>query len=138
MDKDCLKRYRRNKREMAFIDRSLERLYDQLENVPVVQGKVSKSADDFPYTPQRVTVQMAEPKQASAIEARIREREARMMGLENDMRKAENEIAALPDGIEKEILQAVYLDGKTQQEVGEMIGYTKGRISQIISKTVKD
>ena len=62
MDKKCLKRYRANRRELLSLERTLERLYMQLEDVPEVSGKVSKSSDDFPYIEQHVTVQMQEPK----------------------------------------------------------------------------
>ena len=73
MDKKCLKRLpSKLEAELLSLERTLERLYTQLEDVPEVSGKVSKSSDDFPYIEQHVTVQMQEPKKASEIKDRIR------------------------------------------------------------------
>ena len=44
MDKECLKRYQKNQKELQSLERILERLYQQLGDVPEVSGKVSKSA----------------------------------------------------------------------------------------------
>lgn len=41
MDKECLKRYQKNQKELQSLERILERLYQQLEDVPEVSGKVS-------------------------------------------------------------------------------------------------
>lgn len=49
MDKKTLKRHKRNMRELKIVNKALDRLYVQLENVPEVSGKVTKSSDDFPY-----------------------------------------------------------------------------------------
>ena len=89
MDKKCLKRYRANRRELLSLEWTLERLYAQLEDVPDVSGKVSKSSDDFPYIEQHVTVQMQEPKKASEIKDRIRKKEKRHKALLADMAEAE-------------------------------------------------
>ena len=77
MEKKILKRHKRNKAELAVIDRTLDRLYEQLEDVEEVSGKVTKSSDDFPYIEEHMTVRMADPKKADPIKARIRVREAR-------------------------------------------------------------
>ena len=49
MDKKTLKRHKKNKRELEILEKTLDRLYVQLEEVPTVSGKVTKSSDDFPY-----------------------------------------------------------------------------------------
>ena len=61
MNRELLNRYKSNKRELALIDRQLDRLNDQLESVPEVSGKVTKSSKDFPYIEEHMTVRMAEP-----------------------------------------------------------------------------
>ncbi|MCI9453227.1 MAG: sigma-70 family RNA polymerase sigma factor [Dorea sp.] len=138
MEKKILKRHKRNKAELAVIDRTLDRLYEQLEDVEEVSGKVTKSSDDFPYIEEHMTVRMADPKKADPIKARIRVREARKAKIEAEMLAVEEFIGGLPEGMDKRIFEMVFLDGASQQEVGEEMGYSKGRISQIISKYCKD
>ena len=138
MDKKILKRHKRNKAELAVINRTLDRLYEQLEDVEEVSGKVTKSSDDFPYIEEHMTVRMADPKKADPIKARIRVREARKARIEAEMLAVEEFIGGLPEGMDKRIFEMVFLDGASQQEVGEEMGYSKGRISQIISKYCKD
>lgn len=138
MDKECLKRYRANRRELLSLERTLERLYAQLEDVPDVSGKVSKSSDDFPYIEQHVTVQMQEPKKASEIKDRIRKKEKRHKVLLADMAEAERIIMKMPEGLSRQILELVYLEGMSQQEVGEVVGYTQSMVSKIIKTTMKD
>ena len=138
MDKECLKRYRANRRELFSLERTLERLYAQLEDVPDVSGKVSKSSDDFPYIEQHVTVQMQEPKKASEIKDRIRKKEKRHKALLADMAEAERIIMKMPEGLSRQILELVFLEGMSQQEVGEVVGYTQSMVSKIIKTTMKD
>lgn len=113
-------------------------MYTQMEDVPEVSGKVSKSSDDFPYIEQHVTVQMQEPKKASEIKDRIRKKEKRHKALLADMAEAERIIMKMPEGLSRQILELVYLEGMSQQEVGEVVGYTQSMVSKIIKTTMKD
>ena len=134
MDRKRLNRHKSNKRELALIDKQLERLYERLENAETVSGKVTKSGDDFPYIEEHVTVQMAEPKAATAIKDQIREKEDRQRVLQGEIEQVENFIDALPDGIEKRVMEMVYLDGESQCDVAIALEHTQGRVSQIIKK----
>ena len=125
-------------KELLSLERALERLYVQLEDVPEVSGKVSKSSDDFPYIEQHVTVQMQEPKKASEIKDRIRKKEKRHKALLADMAEAERIIMKMPEGLSRQILEQVYLEGMSQQEVGEVVGYTQSMVSKIIKTAMKD
>ena len=138
MDRKRLNRHKSNKRELALIEKQLDRLYERLENVETVSGKVTKSGDDFPYIEEHVTVQMAEPKAATAIKDQIREKEARQMVLQKEVEQVEDFIDALPDGIEKRVMEMVYLDDMTQRETANAVGYTQARVSQIIHGISKD
>lgn len=138
MKRELLNRYKQNKRELALIDRQLDRLQGRLESVPEVSGKVTKSGDDFPYIEEHVTVRMAEPKTATAIKDRIREKETRQQELMSEIREVEEFISGLPEGMEKNILEMVYLEDMSQRDAAEMAGYSYGRISQIISGAIKD
>ena len=138
MNREKLNRHKQNKRELALIERQLDRLYERLENVETVSGKVTKSGDDFPYIEEHITVQMAEPNAASWIKDRIRAREARIKVLKNEIEEVEDFIEGLPEGIEKSVLELVYLEGMSQNDVAEAVGYTQARVSQIIRDTIKD
>ena len=85
-----------------------------------------------------MTVRMAEPKAATAIKERIRHNEDRKKKLMKEIEAVENFIDGLPEGCDKRIMEMVYLEDMSQEDVAELVGYTKGRISQIISSLVKD
>ncbi len=137
MDREKLNRHKKNKRELALIDTQLDKLYERLEDVPVVRGKVSGSSKDFPYIESHMTVQMAEPKASSAIRDRIREKEARQKELQTKIEEVEDFIERLPEGIEKQVLEMVYLEDMSQRDAAEAVGYSYGRISQIITSICK-
>ena len=134
MDRKRLNRHKSNKQELALIEKQLDRLYERLENVETVSGKVTKSGDDFPYIEEHVTVQMAEPKAATAIKDQIRAKEDRQRVIQDEIEQVEDFIAGIPDGIEKRVLEMVYLDGESQYDAADVLGITQGRVSQIIKK----
>ena len=138
VDKKMLKRHKKNKKELEILEKTLDRLHAQLEKVPTVSGKITKSSDDFPYIEEHMTVRMAEPKAATAIKERIRHNEDRKKKLMKEIEAVENFIDGLPEGCDKRIMEMVYLEDMSQEDVAELVGYTKGRISQIISSLVKD
>lgn len=138
MNREKLNKYKRNKRELALIEKQLIRLHDRLENVETVSGKVTKSGDEFPYIEEHVTVQMAEPKVASAIKDRIREKEARREKLMDEIGKVETFISSLPEGIERRIMEMVYLEDMSQRDAADAAGYTQSMVSRIIKGCIKD
>lgn len=138
MDKGALKRYKRNKAELASVDQQLKNLQDQLEEVRVVSGKVQKSGDEFPYITEHVPVQVLDPKLADPIRARIWKKERRKAELMKEMHLVEDFISGMQAGIDKEIFEMVYLNGVSQEKAGEIIGYTQARVSQIIKDCLKD
>lgn len=138
MDRKRLNRHKSNKQELALIEKQLDRLYERLENVETVSGKVTKSGDDFPYIEEHITVQMAEPKAATAIKDRIREKEARREKLLAEIEEVESFIASLPESIEKEIMEMIYIDGMSQQDVGDTLNLERSGISKKINACLKD
>ena len=138
MNREKLNRHKQNKRELALIERQLDKLYERLEGVETVSGKVTKSGDDFPYIEEHITVQMAEPKAATALKDRIREKEDRREKLLAAIEEVEAFISGCSEGIEKQVLEMVYLDGESQADVADQVGYTQARVSQIIRDTIKD
>ena len=138
MLKEKFDNYKRNKRAFSAVERAIARLEEKRSEIPEVSIKVQKSSDDFPYTEGHLTVKASEPKASDKLERRILEKEKRKKQLEADIDAVEEFIGNLPEGMEKDIFEMVYLDGMTQEDVGKSLGYTKGRISQIISDIVKD
>lgn len=137
MNREKLNRHKQNKRELALIDKQIDRLYDRLEEVPEVKGKVSGSSKSFPYIETHTTVRMAEPKAATAIKDRIREKEIRQQQLMREIDEVRDFIEGLPEGIEKQVLEMVYLENMSQRDAAEMTGYTQARVSQIIKGVAK-
>lgn len=138
MNRAILNRYKPNKKELALLDRQLNRLYGRLEEVEEVSGKVSKSSDDWPYIEEHMTVKMAEPRAATAIKDKIREKKDRRKKIQGEILQVEKFIKGLPEGIERQIFEMVYLEEMSQRDAAELTGYTQGRIAQIIKRTVKD
>lgn len=136
--KDAFDRHQRNKREIALIDAALKRLEAQLDDVAIVPGKVTKSSDDFPYIEEHVSVEMPDPKEASRIREKIAAKEKRRSEIAGEMRQVEEHIERMPEGMDRQIFEMVYLDGMTQAEAGESVGYTQARISQILNRGLKD
>lgn len=133
-----INKHKQNKRELDMVNRQLDRLYAQLEAVPEVSGKVTGSSTDFPYIEEHITVRMDEPKAATAIKGKIRKKEKRQKELLAEIKSTEEAVTSLPEGIEKQIMEMVYLEGMSQTDAAELMGYTQGRISQIIADLVKD
>lgn len=125
-------KYKKNKRDIENLDGIIAKLQERLDAVPVVSGKVTKSSDDFPYIEEHVQVRVEEPKVATALKMRIHEKEKRKDQLIQANEEVEKYIAAMPDGTVKDIFEMVFLDGMTQREAAECVGYTQARISQIL------
>ena len=138
VDKAKLNQLRPLKKELELIDKKLDKLYERQENVPVVMGKVTGSSRDFPYTEVRTSVLMDEPKEADEIDKQVRIKEQRREQVEMLITEIEQFIAEIPDSVDRQIFELTYIDGMKQREVAEEVGYSRGRISQIISKYLKD
>ena len=138
VEKAKLNQLRPLKKELELIDKKLDKLYERQENVPVVMGKVTGSSRDFPYTEVRTSVLMDEPKEADEIDKQVRIKEQRREQVEMLITEIEQFIAEIPDSVDRQIFELTYIDGMKQREVAEEVGYSRGRISQIISKYLKD
>ncbi len=138
MDRGRLRQYRALKQELESLEGTIEHLSERAAEIPTVKGKVTASGLEWPYIEQHVTVEMADPKEADAIKRRIRIKKIRKTEAECLAAEIEEFIAGIPDSMDRQIFELVYLEGKTMQETGEQLGYTKGRISQKISEVLKD
>ena len=137
MDKKTLQRHKPNKRELALIDKVLERLYDRRLDIPEVSGKVTKSGDDFPYIEGHMTVKMAEPVASAALEKQIREKELRRKVLLKEIEEVEEFIEQLPEGEDKRIFELTYLEGMNQQDVADAVGLERSSVSKRIANRLQ-
>ncbi len=138
MDKKKLRQYRALKREQKMLEDKMEKLNERAEKIPTVTGKVKGSMDTFPYIETHMRIIMDEPKQADVIYRQMIINGKRQHQVDELLTEIEEFISLIPDSNARQIFELVYLNGNTQQEVGERLGYTKGRISQIISENLKD
>ena len=135
-----LNQYRALVKEIPKIKSDITKLEKRLEEVPTVSGKVMKSSDEFPYIQGHVTVEMDEPKLATEIKQQIRLKELRLEKAERDKTAIEQFIAGIEDSTDRMIFELLYLSDKrvSQSKVGDTVGYSQGRISQIIKTYLKD
>ncbi len=138
MDKKRLTQYKALEREKRKLQAEIGKLYDKLENVPVVLGKVKGSSKDFPYIEQHVTVQMAEPRTADENARKILEKKKRLRTVETELEEIRTFVDGIEDATTRQIFEMAFLEGKKQREIGDEIGYSRSRISQIISDVLKD
>lgn len=138
MTKEQLMQHRALAREEPKLRREIDKLYERLENVPVVSGKVTKSSDDFPYIEEHLTVQMTEPNAAEQIRRQIQAKERRLAQVQRERAEIEEFVAEISDSMTRQIFEMVFLEGKRHWEVADEIGYSRSRISQIIGNLLKD
>lgn len=138
MDKKTLNQYRALLKEIPKLKKDIDKLYERLEAVPTVAGKVTKSSDSFPYIEEHVKVEMEEPKQATEIKQQIRYKELRLDKAESEKTEIEKFIAGIEDSTDRQIFELTFIDGMKQREVAEEVGYSRSRISQIIGNYLKD
>lgn len=133
MDKKKLERYKPLKRELLMIDKQINKLEERREELPVVMGKVQSSDHDFPYTEQRVSVQMFEPKEAHKIDREIIRKRARKRQIETEMEEVKEFIENMPEGEDRQVFELYYLEGMKQREVADIVGLERSSISKKIS-----
>lgn len=138
MDKKKLRQYKALQKEIPDLKKKLNKLYDRRLDIPTVLGKVTGSSEDFPYIEEHITVQMDEPKEAEQMNKQIRIIEERLRKAESDKTEIEEFISGINDSMDRQIFEILYIEGKKQREVAKAVGYTQGRISQIISDYLKD
>ena len=136
MDKKTLKKYKPNKDRLIRIENQIQELCERESTV--VMGKVTGSSADFPYTEVRTSVQMYDPYEEENVRRQIRRNEADRLRILKEQKEVEDYINGIDDPEIKEIFELAFVEGKKQQEVADIIGYSRGRISQIISEYLKD
>lgn len=136
MDKKTLKKYKPNKERLIRIENQIQELCERESTV--VMGKVTGSSADFPYTEVRTSVQMYDPYEEENVRRQIRRKEADRLLILKEQKEVEDYINGIDDPEIKEIFELSFIEGKKQIEVAEIVGYSRGRISQKIGEQLKD
>lgn len=136
MTKIELKQYHVICQQIQRLDRKIQ---DEESREPdVLAGKVSGSSREFPYLPVHLSVQMYDPKQLEASKKKILRLQQDKKRLEAEKRKIEEFISAISDIHMRMIFQYHFLDGVSQEETGEILGYTQSSVSKKINEFLKD
>lgn len=132
MDKLKLKKYRPNKARLKRIE---ERISELCETEPAgeVMGKVRGSSKDFPYTEVRTSVMIPDPDEQERINKQIRKKEAERLQVVAEIQEVEEFLDGIEDVEIKEIFELLYVEGKKQREVAEVIGLERSVISKKIT-----
>ena len=77
-------------------------------------------------------------KEQERLDRLIRINKARKQQVNEILIAIEEFIQGIPDSTARQIFEMVFLEGKRQQEVADTLGYSRGRIPQIISKYLND
>ena len=137
MDKKTLKQYRPLKQEQEMIEKKLDRLEERKETVPAVYGKVKGSAPEFPYIETHMTVAMWEPKRMDSIDRQRIINEKRKDRVDALMIEIEEFIAGIPDSIDRQIFELIFLKGKKQKDVADQVGLERSSISKRIDRCLQ-
>lgn len=136
VDKQRLKKHKANKERLKRLEEKIQDLCST--EAEEVMGKVRGSSKDFPYTEVRTSVVIPDPYEQEKINEQIRKKETERMLLKAEVDEVDEYIEAIVDPEIKEIFELAFVEGKKQQEVADIVGYSRGRISQIISGYLKD
>ena len=134
MDKATLNQYRALQKEIPKLKKDIQKLLNRLDAIPEMKGKVSKSADEFPYIQQHITVDVQEPKAVTEIKKQIRCKELRLETAEEQKTAIEGFIAGIQDSTDRQIFELYFIDGMQQDKIADMFGLERSGISKRINK----
>ncbi|MBD5089500.1 MAG: hypothetical protein HDT30_11960 [Clostridiales bacterium] len=135
MTKQELAKYPALKRRAEKLKEDIYEL--QTRDIDSVSGKVKGSMREHPYTERRFSVQMEVPEEAEKVRRQIASKQQELEKVKREMQRIEEFIDRIEDVHIKTIFEYRYLEGMTCEEVGKKYGYTRGRVSQIISNYFK-
>ncbi len=119
MTKKELEQYCKMCKEVAYLQKRLDKLYDR--DVPEVCGKVQASSPDYPCIMQRVSVRMYEPKANDERNKVIALLEKRQRRCEEKMLEIERYIDKIEDAELRQIFEMRYMEGKKLREIAEVL-----------------
>lgn len=135
MKKEELSKYVTYKKRVEKLCGDIAELEER--DIETVAGKVKGSMKEYPYTERRFSVEMHMPEEEERIQQMIWKKKQEVEELEMRMRAIEDFVDEIKDVHTKSIFEYRYLEGISTEEVAKKYGYTKGRISQIVSNYLK-
>nr|DAI96736.1 MAG TPA: Protein of unknown function (DUF722) [Caudoviricetes sp.] len=135
MTKEELEKYRKKKLRIEKLQEEIKALYEK--DVPAVNGKVSASSKDFPYTPYRISVLISEPKENDKIMYRIRKCQREVSELVEYTDMVESFIDGIEDPELKTIFELRYLYGNKLPKIAEEVGLDRSTIGKRITSYLK-
>lgn len=136
MNKTELKKYRFIAGEILRIGTKIIELHARRDEIPVVIGKVDSSMNEFPYIKTKISVPMDEPDLADRIDRQISSLELQRDALIKRAKEIENFIDGISDEVDRNIFRMIYIYGKTQKEVAELLGFERSNIAKRIGKYI--
>ncbi len=138
MDRKTLDQYRSLQKEIPKLQNKIKNLEERLSRVPVVADKVMKSSDSFPYLVEHLKIEAEEPRTATEIKKQIIINEKRLEDAEIEKTIIEEFIGSIQNSTDRQIFEMIFIQGKRHWEAADEVGYSRSRITQIISGILKD
>lgn len=132
MTKNELEQYCKLEREIAYLQRRLDKLYDK--EVPEISGKVQASAPEFPCIMRSVSVQMYEPKAETARNEVIALLEDRQRRCEEKMLQVAQYINKIKDAELRQIFEMRYMEGRKLREIADELNQDRSGIGKKITE----
>lgn len=97
-----------------------------------------KLKEEIPLDRKTLKQYLPLKKEQERLDRLIRINKVRKQQVDEILIAIEEFIQGIPDSTARQIFEMVFLEGKRQQEVADTLGYSRGRIPQIISKYLND
>lgn len=131
MTKKELEQYCKLKKEVAYLQRRLDKLYDK--DIPEISGKVQASAPEYPCIMRGVAVQMYEPKANDELNKVIALLEDRQRRCEEKMLEVERYIDKIEDAELRQIFEMRYMEGMKLEVIAETLNQERSGIGKKIT-----
>ena len=131
MTKKELEQYCKLKKEVAYPQRRLDKLYDK--DIPEISGKVQASDPEYPCIRKSVSVQMYEPKANDELNKVIAILEERQRKGEEKMLEVERYIDKIEDAELRQIFEMRYMEGKKLHEIADALNQDLSGIGKKIT-----
>lgn len=97
-----------------------------------------KLKEEIPLDRKTLKQYLPLKKEQERLDRLIRINKERKQQVDEILIAIEEFIQGIPDSTARQIFEMVFLEGKRQQKVADTLGYSRGRIPQIISKYLND
>lgn len=136
MTECTLKQYTVIKKEIEDLRRKINNLERNDNNL--VTDKVTGSSKDFPYTKRGFTITGLDisgvDKKKKNIAALNEIRESHLFALLEMETEIEEFLQKINDSRVRQMFRSIYLDGESQERVGDRLGFHRSTVSRTIKK----